>query len=71
MVSGLAELGRHEWHGSQLWLAGRWYSSSKTCSGCGAVKAKLSRSMRVFDCRSRGLSVDRDLNAANNLARLV
>jgi putative transposase len=26
------------WNGGTLILAGRWYPSSKTCSGCGAVK---------------------------------
>jgi len=29
------------WHGGTLLTAGRWYPSSKQCSGCGLVKAKL------------------------------
>ena len=45
----------------------RWYPSSKTCSACGAVKAKLSLSERVFHCDACGLSIDRDLNAAVNI----
>ena len=45
----------------------RWYPSSKTCSKCGAVKAKLSLSERVFHCDACGLSIDRDLNAAINI----
>ena len=45
----------------------RWYPSSKTCSSCGAVKAKLSLSERVFHCDACGLSIDRDLNAAVNI----
>ena len=45
----------------------RWYPSSKTCSSCGAVKAKLSLSERVYRCDACGLSIDRDLNAAVNI----
>ena len=45
----------------------RWYPSSKTCSKCGAVKAKLSLSERVYRCDGCGLSIDRDLNAAINI----
>ena len=29
------------WHGGRVIVADRWFASSKTCSGCGAVKAKL------------------------------
>jgi putative transposase len=59
------------WYGSTLVVADRWYPSSKTCSGCGAVKAKLPLSARTFDCDSCGIRMDRDLNAACNLAALV
>ena len=48
---------------------GRFYASSKTCSGCGAVKAKLPLSTRTFDCTECGISLDRDVNAARNIAR--
>ena len=51
--------------------ADRFYPSSKTCSGCGAVKAKLALSERIFICHSCGLMIDRDLNAAVNLAKLA
>jgi putative transposase len=37
----------------------------------GTVKAKLSLSERVFNCGACGLSLDRDENAARNLARLA
>jgi len=50
-----------------LHVINRWYPSSKTCSKCGAVKAKLSLSERVFHCDACGLSMDRDLNAAVNI----
>ena len=38
------------WSGGQLILADRFYPSSKTCSACGAVKAKLRLTERVFTC---------------------
>jgi len=60
-----------QWYGSELVVADRWFPSSKTCSGCKAVKPKLSLSERVFICEACGLVVDRDLNAAINLAQLV
>lgn len=56
------------WHGGRLTAVGRFYPSSKTCSGCGAVKAKLSLSERTYHCEQCGLALDRDLNAARNLA---
>ena len=52
-------------------VADRWYPSSKTCSDCGAVKVKLPLRVRVFRCDQCGLVLDRDLNAARNLAALV
>ena len=53
--------------GAALHVVDRWYPSSKTCSKCGAVKAKLSLSERVYRCDACGLSIDRDLNAAVNI----
>ena len=53
--------------GAVLRVVDRWYPSSKTCSNCGAVKAKLSLSERVYQCDVCGLSIDRDLNAAINI----
>jgi len=58
------------WYGSTLVKAGPFYPSSKACSQCGTVKAKLSLDERVFHCEACGLTTDRDLNAAINLARL-
>ena len=57
------------WSGAEIVVADRWFPSSKTCSGCGAVKAKLPLSERLFVCDC-GAVLDRDLNAAINLARL-
>ena len=57
-----------EWNGGRLIVADRWFASSKTCSGCGAVKTKLLLSERTYVCASCGLVTDRDENAALNLA---
>lgn len=46
----------------------RFYASSKTCSHCGHVKTDLRLSDRVYICAECGLRIDRDLNAAINLA---
>jgi putative transposase len=40
----------------------------KTCSACGEVRETLSLADRVFECSACGLKIDRDLNAAINLA---
>ena len=54
--------------GSLLVAADRFYPSSKTCSTCGAVKAKLRLAERLFTCDACGHEADRDHNAAVNLA---
>jgi putative transposase len=59
------------WNGGTLILADRWYASSKTCSGCGAVKAKLPLAERTYQCERCGLILDRDVNAARNLRQLA
>ncbi|MFJ3975657.1 IS607 family element RNA-guided endonuclease TnpB [Streptomyces sp. NPDC090021] len=58
-------------HATRLVAADRWYPSSKTCSGCGAVKAKLPLHVRTFECDACGLVTGRDDNAALNLAALA
>jgi IS605 OrfB family transposase len=74
--AGLAEFRRQlgyktTWYGSRLVVADRFYPSSKTCSACGWVKAKLTLAERTFTCEACGLRVDRDLNASCNLAKLA
>lgn len=59
------------WYGSRVLLASRWEPSSKTCSGCGWLKEDLTLADRTFHCEQCGLVLDRDLNAAINLARLA
>jgi putative transposase len=58
------------WYGATIAKAGRFHPSSKTCSGCGMAKAKLSLSEREFHCTTCGTRIGRDVNAAINLARL-
>ncbi|MEU4807674.1 IS607 family element RNA-guided endonuclease TnpB [Nocardia fluminea] len=58
------------WYGSILVSAERFYPSTKTCSGCGRRKPNLSLSERSYVCEHCGAEIDRDLNAAVNLARL-
>ena len=53
--------------GAALHVVDRWYPSSKTCSECGAVKAKLPLAERTYRCDGCGLAIDRDLNAAINI----
>jgi putative transposase len=57
------------WYGTELVVADRWFPSSKTCSSCGSVDTELTLSDRVYSCDACGLILDRDVNAAVNLAR--
>jgi putative transposase len=59
------------WYGATLVVADPFYPSSKRCSGCGWTKAKLILAERTFHCEACALAIDRDLNAAINLARLA
>lgn len=52
-----------------IYFADRFYPSSKTCSVCGSIHKNLKLSDRTFICPECGASLDRDLNAAINLAR--
>lgn len=57
------------WYGSTVAVCDRWAPTSKTCSACGAAKTTLSLSERVYHCDVCGLTLDRDTNAARNIAR--
>jgi putative transposase len=70
--AGMGELRRQlsyksEWYGSTLVLAGRFFPSSKLCSGCGVVSDTVSLGERVYACEACGISLDRDENAAINI----
>ena len=60
-----------EWYGSRLIVAPRFYPSTKRCSACGHVKTEMPLAERIFQCEACGAEIDRDLNAARNLASLV
>ena len=49
--------------------ANKYYPSSKLCSGCNNKKEDLKLSDRIYKCNKCGLVIDRDLNAAINLAK--
>jgi putative transposase len=57
--------------GVEVKLASRWYPSSKTCHCCGWVKEDLTLADRVFVCEECGAVMERDYNAAMNLAALA
>lgn len=70
--AGLSEFHRQldykvKWRDGEIVRADRFYSSSKTCSRCGAVHHELTLADRVFRCPACGFEIDRDLNAAINL----
>ena len=50
-------------------LVDRFYPSSKTCSNCGHYKKDLKLSQRVYHCSHCQEKIDRDLNAAINIAK--
>ncbi len=64
-----SDLYKARWHCVEVRVADRFFPSSKTCSGCGEVRKDLDLSARTYSCEVCGLVIDRDLNAAINLAR--
>jgi putative transposase len=54
-------------YGIEFVQADRFYPSSKNCSSCGTKKNDLKLKDRIFNCNC-GLVIDRDVNAAINLA---
>ena len=58
-------------YGTQVFVADRFFPSSKKCSTCGVVKESLLLSERVFHCDRCGFECDRDVNAAINLKKLI
>ena len=59
------------WYGCEVVVASRWKPTSKTCCACGWRDSDLSLADRLFRCEQCGLVIDRDLNAAKNLAQLA
>ncbi|MEV6341038.1 RNA-guided endonuclease TnpB family protein [Nocardia vinacea] len=55
------------WRGGEVVTVDRWFPSSQLCSCCGARTVGLTLADRIFTCGC-GIRLDRDLNAAINLA---
>ena len=51
-------------------IANQYYASSKTCSVCGNIQ-EMKVDKRTYKCEKCGLILDRDLNAAINLANFI
>jgi putative transposase len=54
-------------YGRRVIVIDRWFPSSKMCSACGHVLAKLGLKTRTWQCPSCGTRHDRDINAAKNI----
>jgi putative transposase len=70
---GWAELARQltykvAWLDGELVVCDRWFASTKTCSACGKIKRQMGLTERTYHCEVCGLMMDRDCNAATNLA---
>lgn len=53
-----------DWYGRTVIAIDRFYPSSKTCSACGVIAAKMPLNVREWTCASCGTHHDRDVNAA-------
>jgi putative transposase len=58
------------WYGCDLFLADRFFPSTKRCSQCGHER-EIGLAERVYRCEGCGLVMDRDLNAAINLEQFL
>ncbi|NEP03357.1 MAG: IS200/IS605 family element transposase accessory protein TnpB [Symploca sp. SIO2E9] len=77
LASAISDLGFYEFrqqlgykqkhYGNRVMLVDRWYPSSKTCHKCANVQP-MPLNERTYECCNCGHVVDRDLNAALNLA---
>ena len=57
--------------GNRVFIADKWYASSKRCSSCGHCKKELLLSERIYKCSHCHMEKDRDLNAAICLKQLI
>ena len=58
-----------KWHRKELIIADRFFPSSKRCSSCGCLNHELRLRDRIWTCSNCGTVLDRDQNAALNLAQ--
>ena len=56
--------------GKMLLYADRYFPSSKTCHICGCINENLTLNDRVWICPSCGNTLDRDVNAAENIRQI-
>src|SRR5208283_2437886 len=56
-----------DWYGRTVIAVDRFYPSSKTCSACGVITAKMPQNVREWTCAACGVRHDRDVNAAKVL----
>jgi putative transposase len=81
LAQAIADVGLYEfrrqlsykggWYGCQVFLADRYYPSTKRCAQCGNVKADMDLGQRSYVCDVCGWVMDRDLNAAINLEQCL
>ena len=57
------------WYGREVIAVDRWLPSSKTCSACGRLAARMPLHVRTWTCANErcGAVHDRDVNAAKNI----
>ena len=53
-----------DWYGRTVIAIDRFCPSSKTCSACGVITAKMPLNIREWTCAACGVRHDRDVNAA-------
>ena len=56
-------------YGRKFYRIGRFEPTSRVCSACGADDGRKPLHVRAWSCRSCGVWLDRDVNAAVNVAR--
>lgn len=57
--------------GYHLHVADKFLPSTRTCSVCGCIGEPVPLHERTFHCKECGATIDRDINAAVNLSKLI
>ena len=57
--------------GHNLNIADKYLPTTRVCSVCGCIGPKMPLHERIFHCEDCGAVIDRDINAAINLAKLI
>ncbi|MFF4080895.1 RNA-guided endonuclease InsQ/TnpB family protein [Streptomyces sp. NPDC001777] len=55
------------WYGREVIAVDRFFPSSRLCSTCGTLRARMPLHVRTWTCENCGATHDRDVNAAKNL----